>query len=218
MEGATAFPVLTVGHSNHLLADFMALLQKHGVTIVADIRTSPYSRYTPQFNHDSLRDALEDKGIDYVFLGGELGGRPADRSCYDESGRVLYERVAETDAFDDGIRAVTHLAEQGCVGLMCSEKDPLDCHRTLLVARAMADREISVRHILANGALEDHDDTLDRLVDEDRREGNLGLYPNGDMFRTKAEIVADAIARRASKVAYKNSAAPSPFEPREVEA
>ncbi|MDE2901056.1 MAG: DUF488 domain-containing protein, partial [Chloroflexota bacterium] len=99
MEGATAFPVLTIGHSNHSLAEFTALLQRHDVAAVADVRTAPYSRYTPHFNHDALRDALEAGGLDYMFLGGELGGRPADRSCYDESGRVLYERVAETDAF-----------------------------------------------------------------------------------------------------------------------
>ena len=218
MEGATQFPVLTIGHSNHSLETFLVLLEQHGVTAVADVRSAPYSRYTPQFNHDALRDALEAFGIEYVYLGGELGGRPADRSCYDEEGRVLYERVAETDAFDDGIRAVVHQADEGRVALMCTEKDPLDCHRTLLVAHALASRGVEVQHVLADGSLEDHNATMDRLLDEDRREGTPGLYPNGDMFRSKAEVITDALARRASKVAYKNSAAPSPFEPREVEA
>ena len=185
---------------------------------MADVRTAPYSRYTPHFSHYALRDALEANGVDYVFLGGELGGRPADRSCYDEAGRVLYDRVAETDAFDDGIRAVMHLAEQGCVALMCSEKEPLDCHRTLLVARALAERGVAVQHILADGALEDHDAAMDRLVEEDKREGSMGLYPNGDMFRTRGEIVADAITRRAGKVAYKENATSSMTEPTEVEA
>ena len=106
MEGVTQFPVLTIGHSNHSMDALLALLKQHGVTAVADVRSAPYSRYTPQFNHDALRDALEAGGIEYVYLGGELGGRPADRSCYDEEGRVLYERVAETDAFDDGIRSL----------------------------------------------------------------------------------------------------------------
>ena len=207
MESATEFPVLTIGHSNHSLSDFTALLQAHNVTTVADVRTSPHSRYTPHFNHAALRDSLETVGIDYAFLGGELGGRPADRSCYDKAGRVLYERVAETDAFDDGIRAVMHLAEQGCVALMCSEKEPLDCHRTLLVA---------VRHILADGGIEDHDATLDRLVEEDRREGSLDLYPSGDMFRSRADVVADALGRRAGRVAYKSDAAASPLGIRET--
>lgn len=212
----TTFPVLTIGHSNHPLADFTALLQQHGVSTVADVRTAPHSRYSPQFNHAALRDSLETVGIDYAFLGGELGGRPADRSCYDADGRVLYERVAETDAFDDGIRAVMHLAEQGCVALMCSEKEPLDCHRTLLVARALAERGVAVRHILAEGGVEDHDATMDRLVEEDRRESSLDLYPSGDMFRSRADVVADAIARRAGKVACKNDAAASPLGIRET--
>ena len=92
--------------------------------------------------------------------------------------------VAETDSFDDGIRAVTHMAEQGRVALMCSEKEPLDCHRTLLVARALAERGVAVKHILADGDIEDHEAAMDRLVEEDRREGSLGLYPSGDMFRS----------------------------------
>ena len=216
MEGTTTFPVLTIGHSNHSLVDFMGLLQAQAVSTVADVRTSPYSRYTPHFNHDTLRQALEASGLDYAFLGGELGGRPADRSCYDEAGRVLYERVAETDAFDDGLRAVMCLADQGRVALMCSEKDPLDCHRTLLVARVLAERGVSVRHILADGSVEDHDAAMDRLVEEDRREGSLGLYPSGDMFRTRADIVADTIARRAGKVAYKDSEGSSPLAIRET--
>lgn len=216
MEGATAFPVLTIGHSNHSLADFTALLQAHGVASLADVRTSPYSRYTPHFNHDALRDALESDNIEYAFLGGELGGRPADRSCYDESGQVLYERVAETDAFDDGIRSVMHMADQGCVALMCSEKGPLDCHRTLLVARALVERGVTVRHILADGSTEDYEAAMDRLVEEDRREGSLGLYPAGDMFRSRDDIVTDAMTRRARKVAYKAGTAASPLGIRET--
>ena len=216
MSKPTRGSILTVGHSNLPLANFTALLQTHGVTTVADVRTAPYSRYTPHFNHDALRDALETNGIDYVFLGGELGGRPADRSCYDEAGRVLYDRVAETDAFDDGIRAVIHLSEQGCVALMCSEKEPLDCHRTLLLARALAERGVAVRHILADGGIEDHEAAMDRLVEEDRREGSLGLYPSGDMFRSRADIVADALSRRVRKVAYKDSGAAASLEIRET--
>ena len=209
MEGVTQFPVLTIGHSNHSMDALLALLKQHGVTAVADVRSAPYSRYMPQFNHDALQGVLEAGGIEYVYLGGELGGRPADRSCYDEEGRVLYERVAETDAFDDGIRSLMHLADQCCVALMCTEKDPLDCHRTLLVSHALASRGVAVRHMLADGSVEDHDAAMERLVEEDRREGDPGLYPNGDMFRSKTEVVADALARRAGKVAFKGEASPA---------
>ena len=212
MDGTTQFPVLTIGHSNHTPEAFLGLLQQHGVAAVVDVRSAPYSRYTPHFNHDELRDALEAGGVDYLYLGGELGGRPADRSCYDDTGRVMYDRVAETEAFDDGIRAVMHRADEGCVVLMCTEKEPLDCHRTLLVAHALASRGVAVRHVLANGNAEDHEATMARLVEDDRREGDPGLYPNGDMFRSRADVIADAVTRRASKVAYKDDAPPVDHE------
>ena len=177
MEGVTQFPVLTIGHSNHSMDAFLALLKQHGVTAVADVRSAPYSRYTPQFNHDALRDALEAFGIEYVYLGGEIGGRPADRSCYDEEGRVLYERVAETDAFDDGIRSLMHQADQCCVALMCTEKDPLDCHRTLLVSHALASRGVAVRHMLADGSLEDHDAAMGTAGGGGPQRGRPGAVP-----------------------------------------
>ena len=89
--------VLTIGHSNHSTERFLALLLERGVDEVVDVRSSPFSRFTPQFNHDALGDALHEAGIDYVFLGGELGGRPMDASCYDSDGRVMYDRLADTD-------------------------------------------------------------------------------------------------------------------------
>ena len=104
---ATQHPVLTIGHSNHSPDAFMALLRLHGVREVIDVRTSPSSRYAPHFNHAPLAAMLESAGImEYAFRGGELGGRPGDRSCYDSDGRVVYDRLAETDLFLDGISYV----------------------------------------------------------------------------------------------------------------
>lgn len=90
----TQHPVFTIGHSNHSLEHFIELLRAHGVNEVVDVHSAPYSGYTPHFNHDFLKDALENKGIDYLFMGSELGGRSVDRSCYDANGRVLYDKVA----------------------------------------------------------------------------------------------------------------------------
>ena len=130
--------LFTVGHSNHSPEAFTGLLLRHGVEEVFDVRSSPYSRYTPQFNQGDLTGILSragETGIEYTFLGAELGGRPADRSCYDADGRVLYERLADTDLFDDGIRRIVRAADERRAVLMCSEKEPLDCHRALLIAR-----------------------------------------------------------------------------------
>ena len=188
--------VFTVGHSNHSPEAFIALLKKHGVHEVVDVRSSPYSRYTAQFNLEFLRRALEEAGIGYVFLGTELGGRPADQSCYDADGRVLYERIANTDVFEDGLARLIRNADERRIALMCAEKEPLDCHRTLLVARALMERGVDVQHILADGSLEGHEFAMDRLMHV------LKLPPNGDLFRSKAEILADALMIQEKRVAY----------------
>ena len=192
----TQRPLFTVGHSNHPPETFINLLLRHGIDEVADVRSAPYSRYTPHFNYDPLQQALDDIGIAYTYLGGELGGRPADRSCYDSDGRVRYDRVAETERFDDGVRSVIRSADERRVALLCTEKEPLECHRTLLVARALAGRGVAVAHILADGGLESHDDAMARLVEAHK------LPPDGDMFRTREDVIVEALERQARKFAY----------------
>ena len=188
--------VFTVGHSNHPAETFVNLLVRHGVDEVIDVRSAPYSRYAPQFNHEELQRLLEDIGIGYAYLGGELGGRPSDRACYDADGRVQYDRVAATDTFDDALRQVARVAEESRIALLCTEKEPLECHRTLLVARALVDRGIGIAHILADGGLEDHTDAMLRLVEIHK------LPPNGDMFRSPADVIEEALTRQARKFAY----------------
>lgn len=192
----TQRPVFTVGHSNHSPEAFIKLLLRHNVDHVVDVRSTPYSRYAPHFNHESLNGILENVGIGYTFLGETLGGRPTDHSCYDANGRVLYNRVADTDPFDDGIRRIIRSADERRLALMCTEKEPLECHRTLLIARTLTERGVAVAHILADGSLENHDTTMDRLMDM------LKLPHNGDMFRSRADVIADALANQAQKVAY----------------
>ncbi len=188
--------VLTVGHSNHPPETFINLLVRHGVDEVIDVRSAPYSRYSPQFNHESLQRVLGDIGIGYTYLGGELGGRPADHSCYGADGRVHYDRVAATDQFDDGLRRVIRVAEENCTVLLCTEKEPLECHRTLLVARSLDDRGVSVAHIQADGSLESYDDSMSRLLEIHK------LPPQGDMFRSRDDVIVEALTRQAHKFAY----------------
>ena len=192
----TQFPVFTIGHSNHPPETFINLLVRHGIDEVADVRSAPYSRYTPHFNHENIQRSLEGIGLVYTYLGGELGGRPTDRSCYDAEGRVQYDRVAESDLFDDGLRRVIHAADERRVTLLCTEKEPLECHRTLLVARALADRGLAVSHILADGKLEGHDDAMTRLVELHQ------LPPQGDMFRSPADVIEEALLRQSGRFAY----------------
>ena len=188
--------VFTVGHSNHPPEVFVSLLVRHGVDEIIDVRSAPYSRYAPQFNYEGIQRMLDDIGIDYTYLGGELGGRPADRSCYDADGRVQYDRVAATDTFEDALRRVARMAEERNPALLCTEKEPLECHRTLLVSRALADGGVNVAHIQADGSLESYEDSLGRLLDMHK------LPPHGDMFRTRSDVIAEAFDRQARKFAY----------------
>ena len=187
-------PVLTVGHSTHTIEVFLSLLSRHGVTALADVRSTPYSRTNPQFNRETLEGHLKEHGVKYVFLGAELGARSNDLTCY-EHGRVQYGRLARTDLFRSGIDRVIRGANEYRVALMCAEKEPLDCHRTLLVARALVDLGVSIEHILADGRLESHDATMERLLKI------VGL-PDHELFRSRDELVAEALMRQEQKVAY----------------
>lgn len=157
--------ILTIGHSNHSIEHFVEVLRSHGISAVGDVRSAPFSRYAPQFNKVPLKVSLQQAGIGYAFLGKELGARSTDRSCYVD-GRVQYARLAETKLFRSGIQRLLRGTEERLVAIMCTEKDPLDCHRTLLVARALLDCDARVEHVLANGAIESHDDTMQRLLEK----------------------------------------------------
>ena len=186
--------VLTIGHSNHSLETFVALLQRHGVTALADVRSAPYSRFNPQFNRKALQGNLQAIGIGYVFLGRALGGRPDDPSCY-EQGRVRYDRLAQTPLFREGLERVVEGAGRERIALMCAEKKPLDCHRTILVGRSLVGRGVAVAHIFADGSLEPHDETMNRLLDSMR-------LPREDLLQSREELIEEALAQRERRIAF----------------
>lgn len=187
-------PVLTIGHSTHSIDAFIALLRQHGVTALADVRSAPFSRFNPQFNKEALARSLKARGIKYVFLGRELGARSDDRSCY-ENGRVQYARLARTKLFHSGLNRVIRGSHDHCIALMCAEKEPLECHRTLLVARSLIEHGVNVAHVLADGQLETHEDAMVRLL------SLLGL-PREDLFRSRQELIAQALALQEERIAY----------------
>jgi uncharacterized protein (DUF488 family) len=186
--------VFTIGHSTNSITRLIELLKMHDISAVSDVRSQPYSRMNPQFNRETLKAALNAADMKYVFLGRELGARSDDKACYC-NGRVVYERLGRTNSFKEGIERVITGAKQYRIALMCAERDPLDCHRTILVARHLIDRGISVRHILSNGTIEEHGEAMARLV------GRLQI-PATDMFRSESEILDQAYAQQESLIAY----------------
>ncbi len=190
-----ASTILTIGHSRHTLERFVSLLEGAGATAVADVRSAPVSRFSPHFNKAALAASLAARTIDYIFLGQELGGRPEQPALYTH-GVADYEKMAATPNFHVGIARLMEAAELNCVAAMCSEADPLDCHRCLLVARALAGRGIEIGHILASGEVMPHAAAEDRLLEL------ANLAEPGLLLASRDERLAEAYRARARKAAY----------------
>ena len=185
--------LFTIGHSTQSWEQFLELLLRHRIEAVGDVRSNPYSTRLPQFNREILDRAFRHARIRYVFLGDELGARRAEPECYVE-GVARYDRIAQTPAFRAGLQRVRTGSARFRLALMCAEKDPLDCHRTILVCRQFRN-DLDIRHILGDGTVEAHTDAEIRLLGEER-------VPTDDLFTSREELIASAYDRRGTKIAY----------------
>ncbi len=185
--------IWTIGHSNHAAVRFIALLQGAEIECVADVRSTPFSRRNPQFSQKALAASLKDAGIAYWFLGDALGARPKDPDCY-EDGKVSYARIAATSAFQAAIQALIERGETERIALMCAEKEPLECHRAILVGRALALRGVTLSHIHADGRVEPQAALEDRLL-------HLAKEPV-DLLSDRAVALARAYDKRGRQMAY----------------
>jgi len=191
-------PILTIGHSSHTIEAFIELLKMHGVTALADVRSHPVSKHFPQFSKVALVESLRSAGIAYVFLGKELGARSLNPACY-KNNKVQYELLARETLFQEGLQRVLQGADKFRIAMMCAEKDPLDCHRAILISRQLYSTGTAVSHILADGALEPHQDMECRMLEKYK------IPIGGDMFRGPDECLKDAYAVHGEKIAYEDS-------------
>lgn len=200
--------LFTIGHSNLSIEAFVLLLQKHQITAVVDVRSHPFSRYLPHFNQSEIKASLSSVGIQYVFLGKELGARPEDLSCYDLSGKALYERIAATPLFSEGIQRLLKGAASYKVSLMCAEKDPMTCHRTILVCHKVKDFNVQINHILSDGNLESHQDLEARLLNKFNKGKNndqpiqLSLFEFPPDLKNEIIDLESAYYRYGLEIAY----------------
>ena len=156
--------IYTIGHSNLSGEVFVTALRRHGVATVVDVRSVPFSRYTPQFNRGALERTLAGDSIGYRFAGDYLGGRPTDPTCYlagelpegeaDYLSLVDYDEVATRPWFRRGLNRLLEIARERPTAVMCSEEDPLRCHRHHLIAQALLTRGVEVRHVRKDGIVE----------------------------------------------------------------
>jgi uncharacterized protein (DUF488 family) len=197
--------LISVGHSNHDWPMFLTLLRGAGITAMADVRSSPYSRRYPHFSREPLIRQLNDEGIGYDFLGDLLGGRPGQPSLYDEDGRVNYERVRRTKSFQNGLERLTHGLVRDTIAFLCSEEDPLDCHRGLMIAPALCECGFSPHHLRKDGSLETNEEMDSRLL----RETGVGVGLLDGLFaltlteEDRRSLLAEAYRRMAQRKAYR---------------
>ena len=193
-----SFDLFSIGHSNIAAERFLALLRNVGVDTIADVRSTPFSRRFPWFSGKTLAAALTQHGMTYLAYGDALGGRPRDAALY-RHGVADYEAMARQPHFQAGLDRLLADAARSRVCLMCAEREPLDCHRCLLVARSLAERGLTIGHILHDGTVEPHAATEQRL---------LALTgASDDLFVTgQDERLAAAYRRRARAVAYRATA------------
>lgn len=197
-------PLFTIGYSSHAREAFLVLLALHRIDAIADVRSQPYSRRYPHFSKQALELSLAEAGIHYVYLGRELGARREERECYVD-GAVDFDLVANLPLFASGLARLQADLLKYRVALLCAEKAPLDCHRTLLVARHAA-RFAEISHILVDGTLEPHEKTERRLLER-------YAWDDPDMFCSRENQLSKAYARRGAEIAWSEVKMESSNEP-----
>lgn len=166
MIGQTAMSatLFTIGYAGRTIDDFIALLEQHKITALCDVRSMPYSARNPQFNREVLKKVLKSHNIEYVFLGEELGARPKDFTCYID-GKAIYQKIAASTLFKKGLERIKLGMQKNYVlALMCAEKDPMTCHRSILICRNLRGPGIGIRHIINHETTETQDDLEKRLI------------------------------------------------------
>ena len=187
----------TIGHSNHTIDYFIALLKRHKINMVVDVRSVPYSRYCSQFNKNVISIALQAVNIQYMFLGRELGARPDDPTHY-EGGCVDFKWIARRKEFKDGLQRLLTGIGKYYIVLMCAEKEPLECHRTILICRNLKEHKLCIKHILEDGKIEDHHDTERRLVKMLKIEPTL-FEPE----KMHSDLIEQAYDQQSQNISYR---------------
>jgi uncharacterized protein (DUF488 family) len=158
-------PIYTIGYGSRTVEELIATVRRYGIEYVIDVRSQPYSRFKPEFNKSTLEVRLSSAGLRYVFMGDALGGRPADRDCYDQAGKVDYEKVRAKPFYEGGIeRLRTALRRNFCVALLCSEGKPQECHRSKLIGVTLHEEGVTVLHIDETGATRTQEEVMTDLT------------------------------------------------------
>ena len=186
--------IYTIGHSNHEIGIFLNLLITKNIDMIVDVRSAPFSKMYPYYNRDILESTLKENKIGYLFLGELIGGRSRNRNDYEE-GQVVYSRLAAKDDYQVAIQRVLDGSAKFEIALMCSEKEPLDCHRTLLLSQSLSELGAQIVHIKGDGKLESQSEILNRLM-------NMYNLDAPDLFGAEKDRLQEALFKQEKKIAY----------------
>ena len=195
----------TIGHSNHSTEAFIQLLKKHLINCIVDVRSAPYSKYVPQFNKNEIKKTLSENGIKYVPMGDEFGARRNDVSLFHSKGYLDFDKTARTELFLKGIERVCRgIEERFRIALMCTEQNPLECHRFSLVARSFVQQGFSVIHIMSDGTLQTQEQVEEAMIDEYfPKRITIGLFENENCNREL--LISQAFALKNADIGYRRS-------------
>ena len=167
--------IYTIGHSNHTWKTFSPLLLDNKIELLVDVRSNPVSRFAPFANHRTLPELLESIDVDYEFMGGPLGGKPADRTMYDERGKPDYHRMRASDEFQEALDQLAGMASRRSTVILCSEEDPSQCHRRLLVGPSLEASNCEPLHIRGDGAVHSNEQLSHGKRYGQQLQGTLGI-------------------------------------------
>jgi len=197
--------LFTIGHSTHTQEYFLGLLRQHNIDYVLDVRSSPFSRFASQFNKDVIEDYLKKNNIVYCPMGKFFGARPTDRTLYCAEGYLDFEKTRASELFKKGLdNVMLGLASGHNIALMCTEKDPFDCHRTIMVSRGFELNGVNVQHIHVDGHLETQDEINIRLLDNLEKKENVDIHQISlfEQPKSEKEWLEDAYRLRNKEIGF----------------
>lgn len=203
-EGGTDMKVYTIGHTNHTLDDFLKLLKKNNINCIVDVRSTPYSKYTSQFNKKEIKTFLSINRIAYIHMGDEFGARRSDKELYTKEGYLDFDKTRRDAEFLKGVDRIKSGCKKGYnIALMCTEKDPIDCHRSIMVSKGLIDNNIEVEHIKDDGSIETQSQLEKRLLDKyfiNREQVTFDIISGGNL--SEDEMIDLAYKKRNVEIGY----------------
>lgn len=186
--------IYSIGYATHTVESFVTALKKFSITAIFDVRSQPYSGFKPEFNRENLKQVLINNDIEYVFLGDNIGARIKAPECY-KNGHADYGLISKHPLFQEGIARIVREMKNFSIAIMCAEKDPINCHRTILVCKQLKNYKIRIIHIIDANTTEDHRETEFRLMKSYHLE-------QPDLFMQDSERLEEAYKRQGERLAY----------------